>query len=261
VRVSRFIRTGNPFKIDKRMMVDEADIDMVGAASSTSKGGLKRTPSQSEAGGGSSSPRPWPHKRKPGPIPKDVFVRRPPRTPPSSPASPVTEDENDKAASTSPVDASASSTLPNVSPDSSAVPPCSKTSEKLMNGLAEMPTIAVYEPIPVEYVDNTDTPPPVLTPIDINNIDTPKIEVKSERTDNVKNECGRLSVNDCIESSVRVVDSAAEDRLTNHVQDKRESKPERERKLTKEELEDIRRHNLNIRDLVYKEVRRRGTSE
>jgi integrator complex subunit 6 len=130
-----------------------------------------------------------------------------------------------------------------------------------MNGLAEMPTIPVYEPIPVEHVDNMDTSPPVLTPIDVNNIDTPKIEVKNERTDNARNECGRLPVNDCIESGVRVTDSAAEDRLTNHVQDKRESKSERERKLTKEELEDIRRHNLNIRDLVYKEVRRRGTSK
>jgi len=242
------------------MMVDEADIDIVGAASSTSKGGPKRTSSQSD-GGGSSSPRPWPHKRKPGPIPKDVFVRRPPRTPPSSPASAsVIEDANNQAASTLSVDASASSTSPNVSPDSS-IPPCSNTSEKLMNGLAEMPTIPVYEPIPVEHVDNMDTSPPVLTPIDVNNIDTPKIEVKNERTDNARNECGRLPVNDCIESGVRVTDSAAEDRLTNHVQDKRESKSERERKLTKEELEDIRRHNLNIRDLVYKEVRRRGTSK
>jgi len=171
------------------------------------------------------------------------------------------EDTNNQAASTLSVDASASSTPLNASPDSSVPPVCSNTSEKLMNGLAEMPTIPVYEPIPVEHVDNTDTPPPVLTPIDINNIDAPKIEVKNERTDNARNECGRLLVNDCIESGVRVIDSAAEDKLTNHVQDKRESKFERERKLTKEELEDIRRHNLNIRDLVYKEVRRRGTSK
>jgi len=77
----------------------------------------------------------------------------------------------------------------------------------------------------------------------------------------VKNECSRLPVNDCIENSVRVVDSVAEERLTNHVEEKREPKTERERKLTKKELEDIRRHNLSIRELVYKEVRRRGKSK
>ncbi|XP_011351707.1 integrator complex subunit 6 isoform X3 [Ooceraea biroi] len=261
---------GNPFKIDKRMMVDEADIDIVGAASSTSKGGLKRTLPQSD-GGGSSSPRPSPNKRKPGPIPKDVIIRRPSYSPintppsPTSPTSPmspwVMEDAKNQATPVSPVDASAPPSLiclPNVSPGN--VSPCSSTPEKLVNGLAEMPIIPFYEPISVEHVNNNMDTPPVLTPI-VNNIDTPKVEVKSERTDNARNECSRLPlVNDCIENSVRVVDSAAEERLTNHVEDKREPKSERERKPTKEELEDIRRHNLNIRDLVYKEVRRRGTN-
>ncbi|XP_044741356.1 integrator complex subunit 6 [Chrysoperla carnea] len=76
---------GNPFKIDKRMMVDEADIDLVGgnsAGSSTgsSKGG-KRTVTNDF--------KQLPTKRKPGPIPRDVTIRRPsspmPLTPPQSP--------------------------------------------------------------------------------------------------------------------------------------------------------------------------------
>lgn len=259
---------GNPFKIDKRMMVDEADIDIVGATSSTSKSGLKRTLPQSD---GPSSPRPPPNKRKPGPIPKDVIVRRPSysspsNTPPSSPIPWVMEDAKNQATAVTVADTSTPPTLtslPNVSPGHVSSVPCSSASEKLVNGLAEMPpAIPVFEPIPVEHVNNHIDTPPVLTPI-VNNIDTismSKGEVKSERTDNVRNEC-RLPVNDCIENSARVVDSGIEERLSNHVEEKRELKPEKEKKLTKKELEDIRRHNLNIRELVYKEVRRRGTSK
>ncbi|XP_071629585.1 integrator complex subunit 6 isoform X1 [Temnothorax longispinosus] len=258
---------GNPFKIDKRMMVDEADIDIVGATSSTSKGGLKRTLPQSDSGG-SSSPRPPPNKRKPGPIPKDVIVRRPSYTltPPSSPIPWVMEDTKNQVAVTAAATPIADTSvppilpgLPNVSPGHASLP-CSSASEKLVNGLAEMPVIPIFEPIPVEHVNNHMDTPPVLTPI-VNNVDTvPKSDVKSERTDNAKNECSRLPVNDCIENSVRVVDGVTEEKLTNHVEEKRDREPkiERERKLTKKELEDIRRHNLSIRGLVYKEVRRRG---
>lgn len=250
-------------------MVDEADIDIVGTTSSTSKGGLKRSLPQSDSVG-SSSPRPPPNKRKPGPIPKDVIVRRPSYTltPPSSPIPWVMEETKNQvavtAAATPIADTSAPPPilpcLPNVSPGHASLP-CSSASEKLVNGLAEMPVIPVFEPIPVEHVNNHMDTPPVLTPI-VNNVDTiSKSDVKSERTDNVKNECSRLPINDCIENSVRVVDSAAEERLTNHVEEKREPKVEKERKLTKKELEDIRRHNLSIRELVYKEVRRRGKSK
>ncbi|XP_072745127.1 integrator complex subunit 6 [Anoplolepis gracilipes] len=261
---------GNPFKIDKRMMVDEADIDIVGATSSTSKSGLKRTLSQSD-GGGSSSPRPPPNKRKPGPIPKDVIVRRPSysspaNTPPSSPIPWVMEDVKNQATAVPVADMNTPPTLtslPNTLPSHVSSVPCPSVSEKLVNGLAEMPpAIPVFEPIPVEHINNHMDTPPVLTPI-VNNIDTLSIskgEVKSERTDNVRNECSRLPVNDCIENSARVVDSGIEERLSNHVEEKRELKPEKEKKLTKKELEDIRRHNLNIRELVYKEVRRRGTN-
>lgn len=258
------------------MMVDEADIDIVGATSSTSKGGLKRTLPQSDSVG-SSSPRPPPNKRKPGPIPKDVIVRRPSytfsNTPPSSPIPWVMEETKSQVAVTAPAAAAATtpiadistppilSCLPNVSPGHASLP-CSSASEKLVNGLAEMPIIPVFEPIPVEHVNNHMDTPPVLTPI-VNNVDAiAKSDVKSERTDNAKNECSRLPpVNDCVENNVRVVDSATEERLTNHVEEKRELKTEREKKLTKKELEDIRRHNLNIRELVYKEVRRRGKSK
>lgn len=68
---------GNPFKIDKRMMVDEADIDLVGGSSPSR--GQKRISVESPPG----SPRP--HKRKPGPLPPDLPIRRP-VTPPVIPS-------------------------------------------------------------------------------------------------------------------------------------------------------------------------------
>jgi integrator complex subunit 6 len=70
------------------MMVDEADIDPVGGGSGTHgstsghRSGTKRNASQMDP----SSPR-LPSKRKPGPIPRHVVVRRP--TSPSPPSSPL----------------------------------------------------------------------------------------------------------------------------------------------------------------------------
>ncbi|CAG0895776.1 unnamed protein product [Darwinula stevensoni] len=84
---------GNPFKIDKRMMVDEADIDLVGGPTSSSLSAEKRP------GGSLKRPAPLPSlegflrpmaKRKPGPLPKDWVYHRPtsPSPIPSLPSSP-----------------------------------------------------------------------------------------------------------------------------------------------------------------------------
>ncbi|XP_044255947.1 integrator complex subunit 6 [Tribolium madens] len=70
---------GNPFKIDKRMMVDEADIDLV--ASPGANRNNKRPIPNTDIGGR------LPLKRKPGPLPKNFSIRRPSGgvTPPMSP--------------------------------------------------------------------------------------------------------------------------------------------------------------------------------
>lgn len=72
---------GNPFKIDKRMMVDEADIDLVGSGSPGTNRMSKRANPSADA-----SIR-LPSKRKPGPLPRDFSIRRPSMdyTPPQSP--------------------------------------------------------------------------------------------------------------------------------------------------------------------------------
>ncbi|KAF5302248.1 hypothetical protein FQA39_LY10287 [Lamprigera yunnana] len=75
---------GNPFKIDKRMMVDEADIDLVGSGSPGATRASKRPlPSVDTV-------TRLPNKRKPGPLPKDLIIRRPSAcsTPPASPGYP-----------------------------------------------------------------------------------------------------------------------------------------------------------------------------
>ena len=66
------------------MMVDEADIDLVGGGSAQGARGIKR-PAESP------SPSPSrPSKRKAGPLPRDVYVRRPSLSPsPSPPPSPA----------------------------------------------------------------------------------------------------------------------------------------------------------------------------
>ncbi|CAI6367501.1 unnamed protein product [Macrosiphum euphorbiae] len=70
---------GNPFKIDKRMMVDEADVDMVGAGSGSSspRAGSKRALDSS------------PTRRKPGPLPRHVCASPRPRSPSPAPFCPI----------------------------------------------------------------------------------------------------------------------------------------------------------------------------
>ena len=246
-------------------MVDEADIDMVGATSSASKGGIKRISAPSD-GGGSPASRPPPNKRKPGPIPKDVTVKRPSKSAASSPASspsssPIPWMEDTKPPILAPPNLSV---ICNANFDLPSAPssPYPNSPEKLVNGISEMPTIPVFEPIPVESLtsNHSDTPP-ILTPV-INNVDVPKHEVKLERTD-TELECTKLTVNDSVASQNSVkVKCVVEDPLMNHVEENMEKeKIEKERPLTKKEIEDIRKHNLSVRELVYREVRRKGTSK
>merc|ERR550534_838839 len=77
---------GNPFKIDKRMMVDEADIDLVGGATQSGARGMKR-PSGIDR---PDSMNPTPQKRrKAGPLSRDIYIKRPFSPVPSPSSSPV----------------------------------------------------------------------------------------------------------------------------------------------------------------------------
>ncbi|KAL1123376.1 hypothetical protein AAG570_002461, partial [Ranatra chinensis] len=195
---------GNPFKIDKRMMVDEADIDLVGGGSGSGSGGggsggpgggrgVKRS-HDGTAVTGAGGQRP-PNKRKPGPIPRDLHVRRPsqspspspppslpPPTPPASPAHlPMQNGDISKYCSDDEL----------VSPRSPSPPP----------DYSPPPVLQPYDGVPnhVGCNDDNSKPPPCLMP----------------------------------SYSISLPSSA-------------------------EEMAEIRRHNLNVRSLAYREVRRPG---
>ncbi|KAK8381703.1 hypothetical protein O3P69_015031 [Scylla paramamosain] len=79
---------GNPFKIDKKMsmMVDEADVDLMGAGGANSGGGRgSKRPAEAQV------PVGRPNKRRRGPLPHDFTLQRvrksPSSTPSTSPAS------------------------------------------------------------------------------------------------------------------------------------------------------------------------------
>lgn len=89
---------GNPFKIDKRMMVDEADIELSGSSGAQSGapgGATNRNQNKRPAPPDTTISR-LPFKRKPGPLPKNFSIRRPscdfnnsPSTPPPLSPSPI----------------------------------------------------------------------------------------------------------------------------------------------------------------------------
>ncbi|XP_060595337.1 integrator complex subunit 6-like [Ruditapes philippinarum] len=92
---------GNPFKVNKNIMVDEAEDSMLGGQQSQKKRNMDAAPGS-----------PGPRKRKPGPLPKDTPIRRP-KTPPVvpkveklelQPMSPIKEESDSEPESPSPKD-------------------------------------------------------------------------------------------------------------------------------------------------------------
>lgn len=202
------------------------------------------------AGDIATSSRPMPNKRKPGPIPRDVVVRRPTYTPGNSPSSSPNPYVEEVKAPVSPPPNSCG-TLPG------AIPRVPLPGEKLVNGLGESSVPTIEPAVPMDVASGYPTSVSVAVVVAVSDV-----ESRTERTESVKmeNECQRLSSNagqgECVENSVRVT----EEPLTNHVEEAREPKQEKERVLSKVELENIRQHNLSLRRLVYKEVRRKGAS-
>lgn len=303
---------GNPFKIDKRMMVDEADMDMVGSPSSSSasnspsagnpsilnsaspsnlpgnslSSGVLPSTSNSKSlkrsldnnGGNNISPiltRPPANKRKPGPIPKDFTVRRPsytsPTPSPSTSPLPWTQIVEPKRSTFTPLEVNPPNLSPSLNSINQSIPilsnsilPTITTNDKLTNGLSDITTatLPVFEFSPTEIPENHYETPPDLVPIISNNIQTIKTEVKNEKIDIIKSEPSDLIINDINDDSMNSVDieSKQEERLSNHVDEKHDVKLEKDKPLTKKELEDVRKHNLSIREVIHKEVRKRGTN-
>lgn len=222
---------GNPFKIDKRMMVDEADIDLV-AGSSPHRSGSKRS------AGEPLSPRP-PNKRKPGPIPRDVLVRRP--TPSPSPPPCLSPPPLSPAVSNGDVD-DIVSLNPEVSrPRSPSPPPLSP------------PLLQPYDEASVPNHVSDNTPPqlsyssplplsPPTSPLSSASLQPPVLQ-QEESVDSWQNN--------------QILDGLVENHVPHsHPNGSNDIKSNIE--LSKLEMAEIRKHNLNVRTQAYKEVRRLG---
>ncbi|BES92737.1 integrator complex subunit [Nesidiocoris tenuis] len=154
---------GNPFKIDKRMMVDEADIDLVGGPSSLGRG-QKRTLD------GTNPSRP--NKRKPGPIPRDVTIQRPltPASPlgPLSPSSPLRPLSPSPPASPTPLqlildESPPASPTPATSAAPPALPAASTAPSTVFKSIPRVtPPVFVPQPPVVAFPPLMQAAPPVL---------------------------------------------------------------------------------------------------
>ena len=252
-----FFYLGNPFKIDKRMMVDEADIDIVGSASSNSKG-LKRSLSMNDINSGNSVNRILPTKRKAGPIPKDFPVPKIARrfsfsasnSPCHSPL-PWTNDEANKQINSrnltniTPVTCSNNSSLPAMLPPTLNVASTGNHSnlvkniapDKLINGLNSEVTLlqsnSIFETKSVDFANNhVDM---LNKPfISVNNIYANKSITKVEKTEIDRIECNKVPQSNVNYSSdvqkdngsvVKIKCQINDNELySNHVEEKREVK-------------------------------------
>lgn len=292
------------------MMVDEADIDILGSTSSSSKG-LKRSLASSEVGNlaSSISNRPL-SKRKPGPIPREFrrpSISSPPSTPPSSPI-PWAVDDGIKRPSSPPLPpppleptnaaspvaiavaaASSTSLVTNVIVRSlnnyncNASPAYENSEQKLVNG--DLLTAGVFEPVlPTNSLKSAGNGAATENnaPAYANNVDALTIskssnyggvnsfgksaELNSDYS-GLKDSCSVVKVKCEVESTSGYSNSSSAggvgNSAVNHVDERRDdpAKVEKERPLTPKEQEEVKRHNSSVRNLIFKEVRRKGHSE
>uniref|UniRef100_T1HK58 VWFA domain-containing protein n=1 Tax=Rhodnius prolixus TaxID=13249 RepID=T1HK58_RHOPR len=223
---------GNPFKIDKRMMVDEADIDLVGGGTGGGRG-HKRAATEVGSGFGQSG---RPNKRKPGPLPKEFKVKRPSgsSTPTSSPAS---------SARSSPERDYLEDSIPE-SPGSLlvvATPPASP-----------LPQLFMYSPPKILSPRSPSPPaefaPPVLQPYD-------GALPQQNNLNNINSGSGGPAPPRLVPSYS--VTPPVSPPLLLPVPD-HPSPPPLPPPNAKTGLADIRKHNLKIRAAAYREVRRPG---
>ncbi|CAK1601893.1 unnamed protein product [Parnassius mnemosyne] len=261
---------GNPFKIDKRMMVDEADIDPMGAVRGGAGGG---------AGGkrGVESPRTVPPKRKAGPLPQHVVARRPsspapqpapqpaplpappPAAPPAAPLSPITARR--PASPLAPVP----SDMPSGRPPED--PPNMDTGGPTINlPVATAPPVTPTNLPPVvkpflngdayttmgSKMPRSPSPPP----------DSPSNVVASRAETSV----AALPLHDSQELQINaIIQGIAAENDSNSRGKKRKRKNEKPQvqfllppQPSRKEIADITKHNLNVRSEVYRAVRRPG---
>ncbi|CAG4965219.1 unnamed protein product [Colias eurytheme] len=264
---------GNPFKIDKRMMVDEADIDPMGTVRSSGGSGVGKR--------GAESPRAAPPKRKAGPLPPHIVARRPSSpviSPPMSPALPP--------ARMSPM--SPMSSMSPVSPASPAAAPLSPVSRRPASPLAPVPSDLPSGRPPEEppNVESGGTPqpagpaapanlPPVIKPF-LNGDAYTTMGSKMARSPSPPvpvpvHEPVPVPVSlppppDTQELQINAILQGVAAENSNNSRKKKRRKEENALlssvllppQPSRKELADIKKHNLSVRSEVYRAVRRPG---
>lgn len=100
--------------------------------------------------------------------------------------------------------------------------------------------------------------------VGVNNFVKTDIKVEPKSFENQKESSSAVKVKCEVESTSGYSNNSG---VTNHVDEKqrdtklKDIKQEKERPLTAKEQEDIKRHNLNVRMQIFKELRRKGHSE
>ncbi|RZC43162.1 integrator complex subunit 6 [Asbolus verrucosus] len=222
---------GNPFKIDKRMMVDEADIDLV--ASPGANRNNKRPNPNADMGGR------LPLKRKPGPLPKNFSIRRPSAgsTPPMSPV-PI-------APSPVPWTSIIEKDLPSFDERPSLIAvngldsPSSSERSRSPSPTLEMPSYSVNE---VNFVNRNSSP---FSYTNSGALDT-------VTTNSLNDFYPSVSVSDDKQSISQILKEA--NNLSNSVNSQLEVKP----KVVVEDRQEIDTQNNEIRKNLHKLVRRPG---
>ncbi|XP_068626188.1 integrator complex subunit 6 [Battus philenor] len=267
---------GNPFKIDKRMMVDEADIDPLGAVRGSGGGGTggKR---------GAESPRSAPPKRKAGPLPLHVVARRPsspaplpsplpaalvaplPSPPPAAPLSPVSTRR--PASPLAPVPSDLPSGRPPEEPPNvdtggptvtlpiSTAPPLTPTNlppvvKPFLNGDAYT-TMGSKMP-------RSPSPPADTASIGNTTPNTPPISSAHVTPLAPLHDSQELQINAILQGIAAENDSISRGKKRKRKNEKPQIQLLLPPQPSRKELADIRKHNLNVRTEVYRAVRRPG---
>ncbi|KAG7310901.1 hypothetical protein JYU34_003733 [Plutella xylostella] len=281
---------GNPFKIDKRMMVDEADFDPLGSVRSGPAAGGKR--------GAELSRTAVPPKRKAGPLPQHVRARRP-----SSPVTMVTPVPPRRATNLR-VDTNVTASRPPEEPPildtgglviSTPTPPSSPPAvapdnlppvvKPFLNGDAyttmgsKMPRSPSPPPEPtphssqapphIPHTPHTPAPPPLVpqpTPHVAQPLPHTSQTLPPPPTPPPPPDTQELAINAIIQGIAAENNSNGRTRKRKRKNDTKSSTslhiipppPPPPPEVSRKEMIEIKKHNLDVRTEVYKAIRRPG---
>ncbi|XP_075971454.1 integrator complex subunit 6 isoform X3 [Anticarsia gemmatalis] len=263
---------GNPFKIDKlcsqRMMVDEADLDPVGAVRGGGGGaGGKR---------GAEGARAGPPKRKAGPLPHHIVARRPsepPDSPPASPAPPVTPPASPLPPPPVVVVAAAAPVAP-LSPVSARRPasPLSPAPTDLPSGRPPEEPPNVDTGGPASGPSSPPSSPPAVAPANLPPVVKPFLNGDAYTTmgskmsrspsppgdfSSVPHDSQELQINAILQGVAAENNSNARGRKRKRKNDK-QLQLTLPPQLTRKEIAEIKKHNLELRQEVFRAIRRPG---